>query len=255
MLAVISPAKTLDFDTPACTGKNSVPLFPKQTSELIKLMRCKTPKEVSKLMRISPKLAELNVQRYKNFKTSSKNGKQAALAFKGDVYLGLEAETYGERDFTFAQKHLRILSGLYGLLRPLDLIQPYRLEMGTRLATPKGESLYDYWGSAITEQLAKELGGQRNKTLVNLASKEYFTSVHKDSLPGRLITPIFKDYSNGTYKVLAFFAKRARGHMASYMVKNRIQKPEDLQGFDVDGYRFDEARSSDDDWVFVRKAH
>ena len=151
MLTVISPAKTLDFEMPSSTGKNSLPVFKKQTRQLIDVMRGKTPKDLTRLMGISPKLAELNVERYQNFKVQQRNGKQAVLAFRGDVYIGLDADTYGERDFTFAQKNLRILSGLYGLLRPLDLIQPYRLEMGVKLKTSKGQTLYDYWGSAITE--------------------------------------------------------------------------------------------------------
>ena len=254
MLIVLSPAKSLDFDAPPSTSKNSLPRFRKQTRELIELMRCMTPKEVAKLMSISPKLAELNVQRYQDFKPASRGGKQAVLAFKGDVYLGLQAERYDDKDFVHAQKHLRILSGLYGLLRPLDLIQPYRLEMGTKLKTDKGGNLYDYWGSAITEQLAEELSEHRNKTLVNLASKEYFASVHPELLPGQVITPVFKDYQKGNYKVLAFYAKKARGLMASFIIQQRIQKPEELKAFDLDGYRYDEARSVGNEWVFIRKA-
>ena len=255
MLTVISPAKTLDFDTPAATAKNSQPAFPEQTRELVSVMKEKTPKELSKLMGISPKLAELNVERFQQFKPGKVQGKQALLAFKGDVYIGLDAESYTERDFTFAQKNLRILSGLYGLLKPLDLIQPYRLEMGTRLKTGQGDNLYAFWGERIGKALATELEGHRNKTLVNLASNEYFKAVNTEHLPGRLITPVFKDYSNGTYKILSFFAKKARGSMASFIVRNRISKPDDLKAFDIDGYQFNDAFSCDDEWVFTRKAN
>lgn len=253
MLTVISPAKTLDFETPAATAKSSLPAFPKQTKELVSIMQTKSAKDLSKLMGISPKLAELNVERYQNFKSRSKDAKQAVLAFKGDVYIGLDVDTYKERDFTFAQKNLRILSGLYGVLKPLDLIQPYRLEMGTKLKNGRGTSLYDFWGDQIGKALAKELDEHRNKSLINLASNEYFNSVCTEKLPGRLVTPVFKDYNKGTYKVLSFFAKKARGAMASFIVHNRINKPDDLKDFNEDGYVFNESFSSDDQWVFTRK--
>ncbi len=256
MLTVISPAKTLDFDTPSITSKNSKPVFAKETNQLVEVMRHKTPKDLQKLMGISPKLAELNVDRFQQYKPRGGNlNKQAILAFKGDVYIGLDAETYNERDFNFAQKNLRILSGLYGVLKPLDLIQPYRLEMGTKLKTPQGKSLYEFWNSELGESLATELGGHRNKSLVNLASNEYFKAIDTKTLPGRIITPVFKDYSNGAYKILSFFAKKARGAMASFIVKNRVTKPEDIKGFDEDGYTFNETYSSDDQWVFTRKAN
>jgi cytoplasmic iron level regulating protein YaaA (DUF328/UPF0246 family) len=254
MLTVISPAKTLDFDTSPTTSKNSKPVFTKHTSALIDVMRKKSPKELSKLMGISPKLAELNVERFQSFSPGSKTAKQALLAFKGDVYIGLEAETYGERDFNFAQKNLRIISGLYGLLRPLDMIQPYRLEMGVKLKTKGCKTLYEFWGDEIGEALGRELSEHRNKTLVNLASIEYFKSVSTAKLPGKVITPVFKDYSNGTYKVLGFFAKKARGSMASFIVKNRISKPEDIKAFSEDGYQYNETYSTDNQWVFTRKA-
>lgn len=255
MLTVISPAKTLDFETPSSTDKNSSPLFPKQTHQLVDVMKTKSAKDLSKLMGISPKLGELNAQRFQDFKTSSTTAKQALLAFKGDVYIGLDADSYNERDFNFAQKNLRILSGLYGVLRPLDMIAPYRLEMGTKLATDHAKNLYEFWGDRIGETLAAELAKHRNKSLINLASNEYFKAVASDRLPGRLITPVFKDYSNGTYKILSFFAKKARGSMASYMVKNRISKPDDLKDFNEDGYTYNENLSSEDNWVFTRKAN
>ena len=254
MLTVISPAKTLDFDTPATTGKSSLPAFPRQTKDLIAIMGTKSARDLTKLMGISPKLAELNVERYQNFKTRTKDAKQAVLAFKGDVYIGLNAEQYGERDFTFAQKNLRIISGLYGVLKPLDLIQPYRLEMGTKLKNGKGKTLYDFWGDSIGRHLAEELEAHRNKSLINLASNEYFNGVDTSTLPGRIITPVFKDYNKGTYKILSFFAKKARGSMASFIIRNRINKPDDIKAFEEDGYAFNNEFSSQDQWVFTRKA-
>ena len=253
MLTVISPAKTLDFETPSRTAKKSAPVFQNKTSELVEIMRQKSAKDLSKLMGISPKLGELNAERFEQFCPSEEAGKQAVLAFKGDVYIGLEAETYSERDFTFAQKNLRILSGLYGLLKPLDLIQPYRLEMGTKLKTAAGKTLYEYWGEDISNALTEELQSHKNRTLVNLASKEYFRAVGSNDLPGKLITPVFKDYSQGNYKILSFFAKKARGAMATFIVKNRITKPADLKAFDWDGYGYNKNYSCDDQWVFTRK--
>jgi len=253
MLTVLSPAKTLDFDTPAATRKQSAPAFAAETEALVQLMQKKSSQELKKLMSISDNLAELNADRYASFNSNSENLKQAILAFKGDVYIGLDVDSYNERDFTFAQKSLRILSGLYGVLRPLDLIHPYRLEMGTKLKNPKGNNLYDFWDSAIGEALAEELGTHRNKALINLASNEYFNAVDESQLPGDVITPVFKDYSRGTYRVLSFFAKKARGAMATYIIQNRINKPADLKNFDVDGYQYNDGFSSDDRWVFTRK--
>jgi len=256
MLTVISPAKTLDFESKPHTPKLSQPQFLDHSAELIETMRKQSPKELSKLMGISPKLAELNVDRYQNWLRpfTPENAKQAILAFKGDVYIGLAAEEYGEPDFTFAQKNLRILSGLYGILKPLDLIQPYRLEMGTKIKNPGGSDLYEYWNTTITQTICDELAVHRNKSLINLASIEYFKAIKTNLLPGNLITPIFKDYKNGTYKILSFFAKKARGSMASFIIKNRISKPEDLKDFDVDGYRFNKDLSAEFDWIFTRKA-
>ena len=197
MLTLLSPAKTLDFESKPITSKTSSAKLLARSEELIEIMRKQSPQNLTKLMGISPKLAELNIQRFKDWKRPfhPANAKQAILAFKGDVYIGLEAEEYSPRDLNFAQKNLRILSGLYGLLRPLDLIQPYRLEMGTRLYNKKGKDLYDFWGDAITQKIIEELSTHRNKTLINLASNEYFKSVTPELLPARLITPVFKDYS------------------------------------------------------------
>ena len=254
MITVISPAKTLDFDSPAQTSKQSPPVFYKETLQLVRIMQKKTLPDLARMMRISPKLAALNLERFQDWRKQSRTVKQALLAFKGDVYIGLEAETYTERDLAFAQKNLRILSGLYGLLKPLDMIQPYRLEMGSKLKTRQGDTLYGYWGNRITTEIVSELQTHRNKTLVNLASQEYFKAVNPSLLPARLITPVFKDYNNGTYKVLSFFAKKARGSMATFIVKNRITRPEDIKDFAVDGYRYNDGYSSDDVWVFTRKA-
>ena len=256
MLTVISPAKTLDFETPPVTNKTSTHNFPEFSLELVELMRKQTPLKLTRMMGISPKLAELNFERYQNWKLpfTTDNAKQAILAFRGDVYLGLEAEFYNQRDFTFAQKNLRILSGLYGLLKPLDLIQPYRLEMKTKLKNKRGKNLYSFWGESITDALSDELSGHRNKTLINLASIEYFKSVKPELLPANVITPVFKDFSSGSYKVLGFFAKKARGYMASYIVKNRINKLDQIKEFDVDGYKFNDNFSTDNKWVFTRKA-
>lgn len=255
MLTLISPAKTLDFETQPSTTKSSTPESLKHSKELVDILKQESAAKLSKLMGISPKLAELNVERFKTWKTpfTCENSKQAILAFKGDVYLGLNAEKYSLRDFNFAQKHLRILSGLYGALKPLDLIQPYRLEMGTRLKTRHGKNLYQFWGDRITQCIQCELQSHKNKTLVNLASNEYFKSVNSKLLESPVVTPVFKDYSKGTYKVMSFFAKKARGTMTSYIINNRIDKPDQIKDFDVDGYRFDANYSSDQEWVFTRK--
>jgi uncharacterized protein len=256
MLTLISPAKTLDFESPPATNKTSDLEFLDRSAELVELMRKQSPGKISKLMHISPKLAELNADRYHKWKPpfNSSNAKQAVLAFKGDVYLGLEAENFNQRDFTFAQKNLRILSGLYGLLKPLDLIQPYRLEMSTKLKNRNGKDLYSFWGDSITHAISDELGSHRNKSLINLASIEYFKSVKPELLPGAVITPVFKDFSNGSYKVLGFFAKKARGYMASFIVRNRINKLDQIKDFDVDGYKFNGNFSTEGQWVFTRKA-
>lgn len=254
MLTVISPAKTLDFESPINVKTATVPEHLANSKELISQLREMSPQQLGKLMGISRKLAELNTERFKSWQPpfNTDNARQSLLAFKGDVYLGIDVEQYNTRDFNFAQKSLRILSGLYGVLRPMDLIQPYRLEMGTRLANKRGRDLYEFWGDKISHSLADELAGHRNKALVNLASNEYFKSVNPRLLPGTVINPVFKEHHRGEYKVLSFFAKKARGYMASFIVKNRINKPEDLKSFDVDGYRFNENLSNDKNWVFTR---
>jgi len=260
MIVVISPAKTLDFDTPAHVELHSEPDHLTQSRKLIKVLKQMAPQDIAALMGISDKLAELNAQRYQDWKTpfTTKNAKQAILAFQGDVYLGLDAGSMGKREFNFAQKQLRILSGLYGVLRPMDLIQPYRLEMGTKLPTPKASNLYEFWGERITQTLNADLERSKSDALINLASNEYFNSVNLESLNAEVITPVFKDYKNGQYKIISFYAKKARGMMAAYAIRNRITKPEQLKDFDTAGYHYSESESNklknkSKNWVFIRK--
>jgi uncharacterized protein len=255
MLHVISPAKTLDFDTPPVTAKFTQPAYLGESQLLIDQLRDLPASAVAQLMRISEKLGQLNAQRFLEWQQpfSPANAKQAVLAFKGDVYTGMAAETFSAADFTFAQQHLRILSGLYGLLKPLDLIQPYRLEMGTRFANPRGKNLYDFWGDSLTDALNRELDSQRERVLVNLASTEYFGAVNRKRLDGEIITPIFKDRKNGQYKIISFFAKKARGYMSAYIIQNQVKKVEAIKEFDVAGYYYDEASSSPKEWVFLRE--
>lgn len=254
MLTVISPAKTLDFDSPLPTAEHSQPQFLAESRQLIKELRALDPDAVSALMKISPALGELNHQRFMNWKTpfTPDNARAAALAFKGDVYLGLQAENFGKRDFQFAQKHLRILSGLYGLLKPLDLIQPYRLEMGTRFENSQGKDLYSFWDRKITDALNADLKTSKSKVLVNLASNEYFKSVKKNTLDADIVTPVFKDLKNGKYKIISFYAKKARGLMSAYIVRQRVKTVEDLKAFDSEGYCYQPSLSSAAELVFTR---
>jgi len=254
MLIVISPAKTLDYETPPVTRTHTKPAMLKQSQQLIDILRNYSALDLAELMKLSMKLAELNFDRYHDWKTpfNTRNAKQAALAMKGDVYTGLDAETLTEEDFAFAQEHLRILSGLYGVLKPLDLMQPYRLEMGTRLPNPQGGDLYSFWGETLTRAVNKALKSQGDDVLINLASNEYFKSIKPKLVEGRIITPQFKEKKNGSYRMIGLFAKRARGMMSRYIITNRLQDPEDLKGFRSDGYRFSKQQSKGDQWVFVR---
>lgn len=254
MIIVISPAKTLDFETPPITHEHTQPGFLDDSAELINELRKLEPDQVGKLMSISPKLALLNSNRYFTWKRpfTLKNAKQAVLAFKGDVYMGLDADTLTAAELAFAQDHLRILSGLYGVLRPLDLIQAYRLEMGTQFKNPRGNNLYEFWGDKITQALNQELTKQKSDILVNLASIEYFQSIQPSTLNARIITPVFKDQKNGVYKIISFFAKKARGFMSRYIIQNKLTNPEDIQRFDVAGYRFSENDSGKNEWIFTR---
>ena len=252
MLMVISPAKTLDFDTPPTTSVSSQCDFLNQSAELIKILKPMGLGQVAALMDLSDKLAALNVARFGAWKRpfTSANAKQAVLAFDGDVYDGLSAKTMNKTQLGRAQKCLRILSGLYGLLRPLDLMQPYRLEMGTALANPKGKDLYSFWGDRIGKALNTELQGHREKVLINLASDEYFKAVKGLTYP--VVTPVFQEKKAGQYKVVSFSAKRARGLMVRYAIENKVDDPAGLRDFDYEEYGFDRKASTDDRLVFRR---
>ena len=254
MLAILSPAKTLDYETPLKTKLNSQPIYGRESNQLIKALRTFEPFEVASLMKISDKLADLNHKRYVEWRNKPAESKTrpAALAFKGDVYQGLEAESFNDNDLKFAQRHLRILSGLYGLLRPLDVIQPYRLEMGTKLKTSKGQNLYDYWGTKLTNGLNEALKESKEGTLVNLASNEYFGAVQPKLLEGSLLNIGFKEKRNGQLKFVSFSAKKARGLMAKFIIKGRLKNPDDLKNFDLEDYKFNKKLSSELDWTFSR---
>lgn len=255
MLVVVSPAKTLDFDTPPVLDDFSKPELLEESKLLIERARQLTPAELGKLMKISDKLAGLNAARFADWQPdfTPDNAKQALLAFKGDVYTGLDAESLSAKDFKFAQAHLRILSGLYGLLRPLDLMQAYRLEMGTKLDNERGKDLYQFWGDIITDKLNLALEEQGDNVLINLASNEYFKAVQPKRLSGQIITPIFKDSKNGQYKIISFYAKKARGLMARYIIQHQLTQVSQLTQFDVDGYYFVEAESSATELMFKRE--
>ncbi|MEM7574850.1 MAG: peroxide stress protein YaaA [Bacteroidota bacterium] len=252
MIAVLSPAKTLNLE-PVKT-KTTQPRMLEKAEALVSELKTRTAADLQEMMHISEKLAELNRDRYQSFSTPFKksNAKPAIHTFKGDVYLGLDAETLSEEDVDFAQKHLRMLSGLYGVLRPRDLMQAYRLEMGTKLPNAAGKDLYAFWGDEITERLQKDLRAVKSKVLLNLASQEYFKSVRPAQLKGRVLNIHFKEDRNGQLKVISFNAKKARGSMARLMIQERITDPELLKGLVVDDYVYREGLSSEDDWLFVK---
>jgi len=254
MLLLISPAKTLDFDSPAPNDEFTQADFLKQSRQLISELRALAPHDISSLMNISDKLGTLNFDRFATWKTPFKlnNAKQALFAFQGDVYTGMQADKFSQDDIQFAQKHLRILSGLYGLLRPLDLIQAYRLEMGTGFANSRGKNLYEFWSDSITKALNKQLKELSSSIVINLASNEYFSSVKPKLLHAKIITPVFKDKKNGEYKIISFFAKKARGMMSAYIIQNRILTIEDIKHFNTDGYSFNADMSNELEWVFTR---
>lgn len=254
MLVVLSPAKNLDYETAPVTSQYSEPRMTDDASELIERCRELSPAEIGSLMKISDKLAGLNAARYQEWQLpfTTDNAKQAVLAFNGDVYSGLEATTLSDEDFNYAQSHLRILSGLYGLLKPLDLMQPYRLEMGTRLSNQRGKNLYEFWGDKIATQLNDDAKDVSAQTLINLASNEYFKSVDLKTLTLNVVTPVFKDMKNGQYKVISFYAKKARGMMARFIVENKVTEPEGLKDFDTAGYQYCEAMSKPEEPVFIR---
>ena len=250
MHILISPAKTLDMDATIVVPKTTLSPFEKDAAALIKDLKKLKATNIQNLMKVSPKIAELNAERFSNWRLpfNSSNAKVAIYAFKGDVYTGLEAESLTEEDIAFAQEHLSMLSGLYGLLRPLDLMQAYRLEMGTKFANKKGKNLYEFWGSKIT----KEINNREQEIVINLASNEYFKAVDKKVLKAEIITPVFKDEKNGVLKVISFFAKKARGMMARFIIQNHITNVKDLKNFNLGGYAFNEALSTDKEWVFTR---
>jgi len=255
MLIVVSPAKKLDYDTPAKTKTSTTPDFLDQSQILIDRLRQFSAIDIAELMHVSMKIAELNFDRYEGWSLplSKDNAKQAMFAFKGDVYTGLDADSFSAADIKFAQKHFRMLSGLYGLLRPLDLMYPYRLEMGTKLDNERGKNLYEFWGSTITDAINKQLKSSKSDTLINLASNEYFKSVKTKEVNGEIITPAFKEYKNGEYKMIGIYAKKARGLLSRYIIQNQLSNPEDIKNFDEEGYKFNKKLSKGNNWVFTRR--
>ncbi|QGY42879.1 peroxide stress protein YaaA [Maribellus comscasis] len=254
MLIVVSPAKSLDFETPATVTSYSIPDLLEQSEKLIGKLKKMSPGQLSRLMNISKDLGELNYQRYQNWNLpfNTENAKQAVLAFNGDVYQGLSAATLAEEKLELAQKRMRILSGLYGVLKPLDLIQAYRLEMGTKLKYYKSNDLYSFWNPIITKKINEALAESGTDFLINLASNEYFKSIDKKKFKGEIITPEFKDLKNGQYKMISFFAKKARGFMTRFILDNDITEPENLQVFDYEGYLFNPDLSKPGNPVFTR---
>ncbi|WP_395344791.1 peroxide stress protein YaaA [Ningiella sp. W23] len=257
MLILVSPAKNLDYQSDIPAVKATQPRLSAQIDTLVKVCKKLSPADLSSLMSISDKLSILNAERFNSFETpfTEQNARPAIYAFNGDVYAGLDALSLGDEAIEFAQSHLRILSGLYGVLRPLDLMQPYRLEMGTKLLTPKGKSLYEFWGSDITDLIKQDLSTQGDSVIVNLASNEYFSSVKTSELKNNgatIITPHFKDEKNGKYKIISFYAKKARGMMARYIIENQLKDVSKLKNFDTAGYRFDEQASTQSDFMFKR---
>jgi len=252
MLIAISPAKALDFTRPEGLAPMTTPQMADDIAELSATTKKLKVSDLKKMMDLSDKLAELNRERFQAFDPSMEDGLQAAFAFNGDVYLGLKARELDKQGLAFAQKHLRILSGLYGVLRPLDAIQPYRLEMGVRIKTKRGGSLYDFWGDRIAKAFNEAGAGQKDPTLVNCASQEYFGAVDMKAIKLRVVTAKFYEEKDGSSKIISFYAKKARGLMARYAIDHRIDKAEDLKAFDSEGYRFQKTASSDTEWVFSR---
>jgi len=254
MLAIISPAKTLDYESAVEKFDVFQPSLTDYSEQLIEICRTLTPAQIGSLMSISDKLAGLNAARFSQWQKehNEQNARAAIYAFRGDVYTGLEAETLTRDELLFANKHLRMLSGLYGLLRPLDLMQPYRLEMGTKLANPRGKDLYAFWGDIITTEIQTALLEQGDDVLVNLASDEYYKAVKPNKLNARIIKPVFLDNKGGKYKVISFYAKKARGLMCRYIIQQQLTEVEALKDFDLGGYWFDATASSQDEWVFKR---
>ena len=254
MITIISPAKTLDFKYEVQINQNSLPDLLDDSKVLMKEMGKLNPKDIVRLMKVNDKIANLNFERNLSWRTpfTPDNAKQALLAFRGQVYIGLDAKTLTEDDLIFAQDNLRILSGLYGVLRPLDLIQAYRLEMGIALKNPIGKNLYEFWGTKIGESLNNELAKHKNNVLINLASNEYFKAIKPNTIKGEIITPIFKEAKGNGYKVITVYAKTARGLMSRFIIQNRIENPEEIKAFDTGGYLFNHDLSTEKEWVFTR---
>ena len=254
MLALISPAKTLDYESTLPTDTHTLPRLLDQSQQLIDVSRKLSATEIAKLMTVSEKIATLNVARFNDWNQDFNfaNARQAIFAFKGDVYTGLDAYALADQEIAYAQQHLRMLSGLYGLLRPLDLMMPYRLEMGTKFANPRGHNLYEFWGNIITDLINEDLAEVKSELLVNIASDEYYKSVKESKIKADIIKPVFLDQKNGKYKVISFYAKKARGLMARYIIDNKIERAEDLKSFNTDGYYFDAESSLKGELVFKR---
>lgn len=254
MITVISPAKTLDFDSEIKSNMATQPIFTKEPEQLIKKLKTFSRKKISDLMALSEKLSDLNYQRYQMWTTEPKFDlvRQAVLMFKGEVYIGLDPYSFTEEDHEFAQNSLRILSGLYGYLKPMDVIQAYRLEMGTKLPLARKKNLYEFWGDKISSQINTELSDHTHPVLVNLASNEYFKAANVKGIKHEVVTPVFKDFKNGDYKVISFFAKKARGLMSRWMIKNRIKYPKDLILFAEEGYAYNDLMSTEKEMVFTR---
>ena len=254
MLITISPAKKLNYTSPSPIADYTQPMHLERAAELVDIMRQKDSFEIADLMKLSMPLADLNMQRFQEWTTpfTPANAKQALFAFHGDVYQGLDATTLTGDDIAYAQDHLCILSGLYGLLRPLDLMQAYRLEMGTKLSTDKGRNLYQFWGDEITCSINDRLAAQDDDILINLASTEYFSSINRNKVKGRIITPLFKELRQGKYRIISFNAKKARGFMSRFIIENRLEKPDDMKSFDMADYQFNAEMSSEDEFTFTR---
>lgn len=255
MLALISPAKTLDYETALPSSNFTQPRLLDQSEQLIEVCRELSASQLSSLMSVSEKIAQLNVARFQDWQTEFDlaNARQAIFAFKGDVYTGLDAYALNESQLDFAQQHLRMLSGLYGLLRPLDLMMPYRLEMGTKLQNPRGSNLYEFWGKRITDLIQQDLQHTNSQILLNLASDEYYKAVKESALDAQIVKPVFLDQKNGKYKVISFYAKKARGLMARFVIEQQIQQVEDLKAFNSEGYYFDGENSNAKELVFKRE--
>lgn len=255
MQFLLSPAKALDYDTPAHIAEHTKPLFVRQSTELIEVLKTKSPQQISTLMKLSDALSGLNVARYQAWSPqfTVKNSKQAVLAFNGDVYEGLNAKSLSEQQLVWAQEHVCILSGLYGVLRPLDWMQPYRLEMGTALATEKGKNLYQYWGTQVADHLNTRAAGDTSPVIVNLASEEYFKVVDRKALKARVVTCVFEEFRGDKYKIISFMAKRARGLMVRFAIEQKLVSVKKLEAFDAEGYCFNAEASSPDRLVFRRR--